>query len=113
MGKKRVLKVLGNKLIISRTPPWAYKKGDLTFKGYPVTAVNPTPAQKEARKTLAMAAYNAFGTTGKTYYKGVLMPKICAEVAERVAHGEGAYGGKSKEERRRERHEATRIRWGF
>lgn len=111
--KKRVLQVLGNRLVIARTPPWAYKKGDITLRGYPITALNPTPPQQEARETLARAAFGSFGTEGKTSYKGVLMPAICAAVAGKVRHGEGAYGGKSKEERRRERHEATRIRWGF
>ena len=95
-------------LIVAKAPPWSRKKMCLKtpppWVGNRNALSNP---QKKACAALADAAYGAFGTTGKTQYKGVSMPSVAVKVATAVPKGEKAHGGKSKDERRNERHAAA------
>jgi len=64
--------------------------------------------QLKACLALAEAAYSkSWGSQGFRYYKGINMPASAVIVATTVSKGEGVHGGKSRAERRRERHEAA------
>jgi hypothetical protein len=95
-------------LIVAKAPPWSRKRMYLRtpapWVGNRNALSNP---QKKACAALADAAYAAFGTMGKIFYKGVSMPAVAVKVAAAVPKGEKAHGGKSKDERRNERHAAA------
>lgn len=78
-----------------RGAPWT---GDVSKLSVP---------QLKACLALANAAYGAYGTMGKQYYKGKNMPAVAVEVAKAVAKGPGVHGGVRPAERRRLRHEAA------
>lgn len=97
-------------LIVAHAPPWSRK--DIILKRPPSWAGNPanlSNPQKKACVALGEAAMAAYGTKGKTPYKGVSMPSVAVKVAVAVPKGEGVHGGKSKETRRTERHDAARA----
>lgn len=97
-------------LIIAHAPPWSRK--DLVFKRPPSWAGNPSALsnpQKKACVALGEAAMAAYGTVGKTPYKGVSMPAVAVKVAIAVPKGEGVHGGKKESVRREERHTAARA----
>jgi hypothetical protein len=97
-------------LIVASAPPWSRKA--IVFKKAPSWAGNPanlSNPQKKACVALGEAAMAAYGTKGKTPYKGVSMPAVAVKVAVAVPKGEGVHGGKSKETRRTERHDAARA----
>ncbi len=79
-----------------RGPPWM---GDSSQLSVP---------QLEACLALAEAAHTkAYGAFGKRRYKGLTLPAPAVIVATTVAKGAKVHGGKTIEERRRERHEAA------
>lgn len=93
---------------ISFFPPWSRKL--FGFKrGAPWTgdASKLSVPQLKACLSLATAATNAYGTTGKIRYKGKNMPAIAVEVAKAVSKGAGVHGGLKPSERRRLQHEAA------
>lgn len=97
-------------LIVAKAPPWSRKK--MCLKTPPPWCGNRNALsnpQKKACAALGDAAFAAFGTTGKTQYKGVNMPSVAVKVATTVPKGEKAHGGKSKDERRNDRHAAARA----
>ena len=97
-------------LIVAKAPPWSRKK--MILKSPPPWVGNRNALsnpQKKACAALGDAAFAAFGTTGKTQYKGVNMPSVAVKVATSVPKGEKAHGGKSRDERRNERHAAARA----
>jgi len=97
-------------LLVAKGVPWSRKRW--IMKAPPSWYRNRgalSPAQRKACATLGEAAYGAYGTKGKTPYKGVSMPSIAVKVATIVPKGEGAHGGKTKETRRTERHTAARA----
>ena len=88
--------------------PWARKP--ITFRRGPPwmgNVANLSLPQLKACLALAEAAHRAYGKFGKVRYKGVEMPAVAVEVAKAVPKGAGVHGGKTYEERRRERHEAA------
>ena len=95
-------------LIVAKGPPWSRKAWILKtpppwFRNRNALS---TP-QIKACLALAEAATAAFGTRGKTMYKGVSMPSVAVKVASTVAKGASVHGGLSKEERARRTHEAA------
>jgi len=93
---------------ISFFPPWSRKL--FGFKrGAPWTGDvgKLSLPQLKACLALAEAAYDAYGTMGKVYYKGKNMPAVAVEVAKKVRKGAGVHGGVKPAERRRLRHEAA------
>jgi hypothetical protein len=108
-----VINVLGTKLYIRVKPTFPGAKAPVLVK-VPYTAERPTKDQEAQRKALAKAAYDAFGTTGKTSYKGKTIPTVAAKVAAAVKKPEAAkVSAKHREEKRKERHELTAKIWGF
>jgi len=97
-------------LIVAKGVPWSRKRW--IMKSPPAWYRNRSALsgpQAKACMALGDAAFAAFGTMGKTQYKGVSMPAVAVKVATTVPKGEGAHGGKTKESRRTERHAAARA----
>lgn len=97
-------------LIVAKSPPWSGKP--YVLKTPPPWAGNRNAlsnAQKKACIALGDAAFTAYGTKGKIPYKGFNMPAVAVKVATAVPKGEGVHGGKSRETRRTEAHEASRA----
>ncbi|MBA7639582.1 hypothetical protein ES703_47241 [subsurface metagenome] len=97
-------------LIVAKGVPWSRKRW--IMKAPPAWYRNRnalSAPQKKACAALGEAAYAAYGTTGKTPYKGVSMPAIAVKIAITVPKGEGAHGGKKKADRRTEAHTAARA----
>ncbi|GAJ00332.1 unnamed protein product [marine sediment metagenome] len=97
-------------LIVARGPPWSRRKW--IQKAPPAWYRNAdalSVPQKKACVALGEAAHAAYGTMGKTPYKGISMPAVAVKVAITVPKGEGAHGGKSKEKRRSDAHTAARA----
>jgi hypothetical protein len=108
-----VINVLGTKLYIRVKPTFPGAKAPVLVK-VPYTAERPTKDQEAQRKALAAAAYNAYGTTGKTTYKGKTMPMIAVKVAAAVKKPDEAKVSKAhREDKRKKRHELTKEIWGF
>jgi hypothetical protein len=89
--------------------PWSRKA--LTLRPGPPwidNVANLSLPQLKAALALAEAAHTrAYGQFGKRRYKGMMMPASAVIVATTVPKGPGIHGGKTIEERRRERHEAA------
>lgn len=81
--------------IMKSPPPWYRNRGALSA------------AQLKADLALATAATAAYGTKGKTPYKGVSMPAVAVKVAIAVPKGEKVHGGLSRAERSTRAHEAS------
>jgi hypothetical protein len=81
--------------ILKTPPPWYRNRNALSSP------------QIKACLALAEAATAAYGTKGKTQYKGVSMPSVAVKVATTVAKGAGVHGGLTREERGRRAHEAA------
>lgn len=89
--------------------PWSRKP--ITFRRGPPwmgNVANLSLPQLKACLALAEAAHTkGWGAFGKIRYKGVMMPAPAVKVAVTVPKGAKVHGGKTLEERRRERHEAA------
>ena len=110
MAGKRTVEIFGTKFILVRGPPWTYKKPKFPIlKRYnlPKPMIPGTPLGQQQIKFAQVATSQAFGQTGKILYKGVLMPRTAFVIAQGVR---GSTGGKSREQRRAERHEAALAR---
>ena len=111
MAGKRTVDIFGTKFILVRGPPWTYKRPKFPIlKRYNLPApMNPnTPLGKQQIKFAQVATSSAvYGQTGKIVYKGISMPRVAYLIARGVA---GSTGGKSREQRRTERHEAALAR---
>jgi len=97
-------------LIVAKAPPWSRRK--MILKTPPPWCGNRNALsgpQAKACSALGEAAYGAFGTKGKTSYKGVNMPSVAVKVATVVPKGPGAHGGKLPDTRRTEKHTAARA----
>jgi len=81
--------------ILKSPPPWYRNRNALSGP------------QLKACLALATAANAAYGTRGKTPYKGVNMPGVAVKVAATVPKGVKAHGGLSREERATRAHEAS------
>ena len=95
-------------LIVAKAPPWSRK--DYILKSPPAWAGNRAALsgpQLKACIALARAATGAYGTRGKTPYKGVSMPSIAVKVATTVPKGAGAHGGLSPAQRGERAHAAA------
>jgi len=95
-------------LLVAKGVPWSRKAWIL--KSPPAWYRNRAALsgpQLKACLALAGAATAAYGTKGKTPYKGVSMPSIAVKVAVGVPKGEKAHGGLSRAERSTRAHEAA------
>lgn len=81
--------------ILKTPPPWYRNRNALSGP------------QLKACLALATAATAAYGTRGKTPYKGVSMPAICVKVATAVPKGAGVHGGLSASQRAERAHTAA------
>lgn len=93
---------------LSWAPPWSRRP--IIFKqGAPWTgdAGKLSVPQLKACLSLAEAAYAAYGTRGKSRYKGVSMPSVAVKVAMAVSKGAGVHGGVTPAERRKAAHDAA------
>jgi hypothetical protein len=97
-------------LIVAKGPPWSRKEWILkTPPPWAGNSRNLSGPQAKACIALGDAAFAAYGTTGKTHYKGVNMPSVAVKVATVVPKGEGIHGGKTQATRRKEAHDAARA----
>jgi len=95
-------------LIVASAPPWSRKRWIL--KTPPPWFRNRNALsgpQLKACLALATAANAAYGTKGKTPYKGVSMPAVAVKVATTVPKGAKAHGGLSRDERATRAHETA------
>lgn len=93
-------------LVVSKGVPWSRK--EWVLKEPPPWYRNRNALsgpQLRACLALAEVATAAYGTKGKTPYKGVSMPSICVKVAAGCSGK--TYGGLTREERARRAHEAA------
>lgn len=81
--------------ILKTPPPWYRNRNALSGP------------QIKACLALAEAATAAYGTKGKTPYKGVSMPSVAVKVATAVPKGPGVHGGLSPDQRAARAHEAA------
>ena len=81
--------------ILKTPPPW-YKNRDAL-----------SGPQLKADIALARAATAAYGTRGKTHYKGVSMPAVAVKVAMTVPKGVSVHGGLSRDQRASRAHAAA------
>jgi len=81
--------------ILKSPPPWYRNRGALSGP------------QLKANIALARAATAAYGTRGKTPYKGVTMPSVAVKVATTVPKGPGVHGGLTRDQRASRAHAAA------
>jgi len=81
--------------ILKSPPPWFRNRNALSGP------------QLKACIALGDAATAAYGTMGKTPYKGVSMPSVAVKVATTVPKGAKVHGGLSKRERAERAHAAS------
>lgn len=81
--------------ILKTPPPWYRNRNALSGP------------QIKACLALARAATAAYGTRGKTPYKGVSMPAVAVKVAMAVPKGPGVHGGLSPSARATRAHNAA------
>ena len=95
-------------MLVCKPPPWTakpyYLRKPPAWYGNRNALSGP---QLKACIALAEAATAAYGTKGKTPYKGFNMPAVAVKVAMTVPKGPGAHGGLKPEERARRAHEAA------
>lgn len=95
-------------LLVAKGVPWSRKAWIL--KAPPAWYRNRnalSAPQLKACIALGDAATAAYGTRGKTPYKGVSMPAVAVKVATTVPKGSKVHGGLSKSERAERAHAAA------
>lgn len=98
MGR-RPIRTMGGTQVVPIVNPCAWQKKPFAYRVYPRTGHNPTPPMLAAQISLSEAAHSAFGARG---FVGDL-PVVAAKV--RAACSGKDFGGRSREEIARERHE--------